>query len=106
MPGSDREQAIAALADLEQRKSNDLLWIRAWIPLHGLTNHGCTAHRRTMQQIRTAWVYVPDARPATRFPHMWHADGTAVQETLGPGRSALRARVAVLGLPEPTMPAV
>ena len=91
-PGSDQELTMAALADLEQRKSNDLLGIEL-------------GYRYTGSPIIVApsddapdpdrWDYVPDARPGARLPHMWRADGTAVQDSLDPWFTLLRLRGAV-----------
>jgi hypothetical protein len=117
--GSDQERAMAALADLEQRKSNDLLGIEL-------------GYRYTGSPIIVApednvpdpdrWDYVPDTRPGARLPHMGLADGTAVHDALGPWFTLLRLRgaigsaetlqaqfaalgapLAVLELPEPTI---
>ena len=107
-PGSDQERAMAALADLEQRKSNDLLGIEL-------------GYRYTGSPIISApeddapdpdrWDYVPDARPGARLPHMWRTGGTAVQDALGPwftllrlhgatgSADALQAEFAALGAP-------
>ena len=110
---------MAALADLEQRKSNDLLGIEL--------GYRYTGSPITDASIDDAldpdrWDYVPDARPGARLPHMWRADGTAVQDSLGPwftllrlhgatgsadalqaGFAAVGAPLAVLELPEPTI---
>jgi 2-polyprenyl-6-methoxyphenol hydroxylase-like FAD-dependent oxidoreductase len=116
-PGSEQERAMAALADLEQRKSNDLLGIEL-----GYRYSGSPIIVAPQDDVpdQDRWDYVPDARPGSRLPHMWRADGTAVQDSLGTwftllrlhgaagspdalqaGFAALGAPLAVLELPEP-----
>ncbi len=37
-------------------------------------------------------VYIPTSRPGARLPHMWLADGTALQDRLGDGFTLLKLR--------------
>ncbi len=86
-PGSEAARALAALADIEQRKSNDLLGIELGYRYAG-SPIVATGPDDVPDPDR--WEYVPDARPGARLPHMWRADGTAVQDALEPGFTLLR----------------
>ena len=122
MEGGAQERAMAALAEIEQRKSNDLLGIEL-----GYRYVGSPIIAAAGDDAPDAdrWDYVPDARPGARLPHLWRGDGTAVQDALGSGYTLLRlggtaaqprdlsagfaalgAPFAVLDLPEPAIRAV
>jgi 2-polyprenyl-6-methoxyphenol hydroxylase-like FAD-dependent oxidoreductase len=86
-PGSDREQAMTVLADIEQRKSNDLLGIEMGYRYVGSP---IIAAPEDDAPDADRWDYVADSRTGARLPHMWRRDGTAVQDAIGPSYTLLR----------------
>jgi 2-polyprenyl-6-methoxyphenol hydroxylase-like FAD-dependent oxidoreductase len=86
-PGSDREQAVAALADIEQKKSNDLLGIEMGYRYVGSPVIEAPAEDGPDPD---RWTYRADARTGARLPHMWRRDGTPVQDAIGPAYTLLR----------------
>lgn len=84
--GEATRRNLAAIADREQRKSNDLLGIelgyrydRSPLILHE-AGEGPT----------DGFTYVPTARPGARLPHVWLDDGSALHDRLGFGYTLVR----------------
>ncbi len=86
-PDSEQAHALAALADIEQRKSNDLLGIELG---YRYVHSPIIAGTENDAPDPDRWDYVPDARPGARLPHLWRDDGSAVQDALGLGFTLLR----------------
>jgi hypothetical protein len=85
--GGDQERAMTALADIEQKKSNDLLGIEMGYRYVGSPIIAAPADDAPDAD---RWDYVADPRTGARLPHMWRRDGTAVQDALGPCYTLLR----------------
>ena len=115
-PGQDNLAEIAAVADVEQRKSNDLLGIEMGYRYQ----HSPILTSEPGGPDPDSYVYAPTTWPGARLPHVWRGDGNALQDGLGRGYTLLRlgeaagdpaslaeafagtgAPFAVLALPEP-----
>ncbi len=84
--GAATRANLARIADVEQRKSNEMIgaelgyrydgspivWPEGGGPAHDFMN------------------YVPTTWPGARLPHVWLADGTALQDRIGAGYTLLR----------------
>jgi len=85
--GAKVRAEVAAIADVEQRKTNEILGIEAgyryidspliW-PLSGAGPDP------------DAQYYTPTTWPGFRLPHVWLKDGSAIQDRLGKGYTLLR----------------
>lgn len=80
--GADARSCFAALADVHQRKSNDLLGIE--LGYRYLTSP-LIAHEQGPAPDPDSFRYTPTAVPGARLPHVWLDDGSALHDHLGGG---------------------
>ncbi|MFA9446116.1 FAD-dependent monooxygenase [Egicoccus sp. AB-alg6-2] len=86
-PEGERARAhLAAVADREQRKSNDLDGIELGYRYIGSP---LVLDEPGEGPDPASFDYVPTARPGARLPHLWLDDGTAIQDRLGSGYTLL-----------------
>ena len=86
---------LARVAAAEQPKSNEMIGAELGYCYAGSPIAAAEAGEPPVQDFLT---YVPTTRPGARLPHVWLADGTAMQDRLGPGYTLLRFR----GAPDTT----
>ncbi|HEX3792799.1 MAG TPA: FAD-dependent monooxygenase [Pseudonocardiaceae bacterium] len=79
---------LAEVADREQRWSNDLLGIELGYRYEGSP---LIAAEPGQGPSLESFSYQPTTWPGARLPHLWLADGTAIQDHLGPGYTMLHA---------------
>jgi 2-polyprenyl-6-methoxyphenol hydroxylase-like FAD-dependent oxidoreductase len=89
--GAETRAALARVADVEQRKTNEMLGAElgyryADSPLVWPEPGEAPAH--------DFMDYVPSTWPGVRLPHVWLGDGTAVQDRVGYGRGYTLLRFA------------
>jgi hypothetical protein len=98
-PAGDAARArLAAVADVEQRKTNELLGIELGYryvdsplvcePGHPLADPA-EAALAGQGPDPDAILYTPSTWPGSRLPNQWLADGQALQDRLGPGYTLL-----------------
>jgi 2-polyprenyl-6-methoxyphenol hydroxylase-like FAD-dependent oxidoreductase len=85
--GAQARAAIARLADVHQRKSNDLLGIE--LGYRYLDSPIIPAEPGPSPD-PNSFRYLPTATPGARLPHVWLDDGRAIQDRIGRGFSLLR----------------
>ncbi len=86
--GDAARAALAALADREQRWSNDLLGIELGYRYDGsalIANEDGGPDPDRFEYVPTTW-------PGARLPHLWLDDGSALQDRLGPRFTLLHER--------------
>ena len=81
--GEAARAKLAAIADREQRKSNDLFGIEMG---YRYETSPLVIHEEGPWH-QDGFEYVPCARPGSRLPHVWLPDGSALQDRLGFGYS-------------------
>jgi 2-polyprenyl-6-methoxyphenol hydroxylase-like FAD-dependent oxidoreductase len=85
--GAQARAHVAAIADREQRKSNEMIGAELGYryvgsPIVWPEEGEGPAH--------DFFAYVPSTWPGVRLPHVWLADGTALHDRLGQGYTLLR----------------
>jgi 2-polyprenyl-6-methoxyphenol hydroxylase-like FAD-dependent oxidoreductase len=85
--GAQTRETLARIADVEQRKSNEMIGAElgyryAGSPLIAQENGDEPAHDFI--------AYMPSTFPGSRLPHVWLKDGTPVQDRIGDGYTLLR----------------
>ncbi len=93
--GAETRANLARIADVEQRKTNELLGIELGYrytdspiicePGHPLADADDPASAPDPDAI----TYTPSTWPGSRMPNQWLADGTALQDSLGNGYTLL-----------------
>jgi len=81
--GEAARARLAEVADREQRKSNDLYGIEMG---YRYETSPLIIHEAG-EWHEDGFTYVPSARPGSRLPHIWLADGSALHDRLGFGYS-------------------
>ncbi len=79
--------AVTRLANVEQRKTHEQIGTEMGYRYEA-SPVVCTEEGVSPPDVRE--VYIPTARPGARLPHMWLADGSAVQDRVAPGYCLLR----------------
>jgi 2-polyprenyl-6-methoxyphenol hydroxylase-like FAD-dependent oxidoreductase len=98
--GAETRAALASMADVEQRKTNEMLGAELG---YRYVDSPLIAAEPGEGPPHEFMDYVPSTWPGVRLPHVWLADGTAVQDRVGYGngytllRFAGSADVASLG---------
>jgi 2-polyprenyl-6-methoxyphenol hydroxylase-like FAD-dependent oxidoreductase len=85
--GAAARAQLAAVADVEQRKTNEMIGAELG---YRYTGSPLIANEPGEGPPDTFINYVPTARPGARLPHVWLADGTAVQDRIGDGYTLIR----------------
>jgi len=86
--GARARTRLAAIADREQRWSNDLLGIELGYRYAGSP---LIAPEQGAGPDPDSFVYTPTTWPGARLPHVWLDDGTAIHDRLGRGFTLLHA---------------
>jgi len=85
--GAETRANLARIADVEQRKSNEMIGAELAYRYAGspivCEEQGEAPEHNVMQ-------YVPSTWPGARLPHIWLKDGTALQDRIGYGYTLLR----------------
>ncbi len=85
--GAAARANLARIADVEQRKSNEMIGAELGYRYAGSPviwpEEGDAPEPDFMKYVPTTW-------PGARLPHLWLADGTAVQDRIGEGYTLLR----------------
>jgi 2-polyprenyl-6-methoxyphenol hydroxylase-like FAD-dependent oxidoreductase len=92
--GARARADLAAVADREQRWSNDLLGIELG---YRYANSPLIAHESGQGPDPDSFSYTPTTWPGTRLPHIWLDDGTAIADHLGRCFTLLRGPQAANG---------
>jgi 2-polyprenyl-6-methoxyphenol hydroxylase-like FAD-dependent oxidoreductase len=87
--GAATREAVARIADVEQRKSNDLLGVELGYRYHGSQ---LIADDIGDGPDLDNYQYIPTTRPGARLPHTWCDDGSALHDAIGGGYTLLRLR--------------
>lgn len=87
--GAMTRQAVARHADIEQRKSNDLLGIELG---YRYRDSPLIADEPGEGPDPGNSRYAPASSPGGRLPHVWRDDGTALHDAIGGGYTLLRLR--------------
>lgn len=85
--GAEIRSKVAAIADVEQRKTNEILGIEAgyrYVDSPLIWNESGEGPDPDRQD------YVPTTWPGFRLPHVWLKDGTAILDRIGKGYTLLR----------------
>ncbi|MBM3531180.1 MAG: 2-polyprenyl-6-methoxyphenol hydroxylase [Alphaproteobacteria bacterium] len=77
---------LIAVADVEQRKSNDMIGAELGYHYAGSALIASEADAPPYDFI----AYTPTAMPGVRLPHVWLPDGSAIQDRLGEGYTLVR----------------
>jgi 2-polyprenyl-6-methoxyphenol hydroxylase-like FAD-dependent oxidoreductase len=85
--GAAARAQLAAVADVEQRKTNEMIGAELG---YRYTGSPLIANEPGEGPPDTFINYVPTARSGARLPHVWLADGTAVQDRIGDGYTLIR----------------
>ena len=86
--GEAARRQLAEVADLEQRKTNELLGIE--LGYRYVDSPLLVSEQETMPAPDPDAIdYSPSAWPGCRLPHRWLADGSALQDHLGPDYTLL-----------------
>ena len=85
--GAETRANLARIADVEQRKSNEMIGAELGYRYAGspimCEEQGEAPEHNVMQYVPTTW-------PGARLPHIWLKDGTALQDRIGYGYTLLR----------------
>lgn len=84
--GERARRVLTAIADREQRKSNDLLGIELGYRYDGSP----LVIKEEGQGPPDGFAYIPTARSGARLPHIWLDDGSALHDHLGFGYTLIR----------------
>ena len=85
--GAATRANLAHIADVEQRKSNEMIGAELGYRYDGspiIRPEGGNAPQPDFMK------YVPTSWPGTRLPHLWLADGAALHDRIGDGYTLLR----------------
>jgi 2-polyprenyl-6-methoxyphenol hydroxylase-like FAD-dependent oxidoreductase len=85
--GAAARAHLAAVADVEQRKTNEMVGAELGYRYAGsplIADEGGAALPDDFID------YVPSAAPGARLPHVWLSDGTAIQDRIGDGYILIR----------------
>lgn len=85
--GAATRANLAAIADVEQRKSNEMVGAELGYRYRDSPIIWPKAGEGPPDDIMT---YVPTTWPGTRLPHVWLSDGTALHDRIGDGYTLLR----------------
>ena len=88
--GQAARRQLAAVADREQRWSNDLLGIELGYLYAGSP---LICDEREDESSADSFAYVPTTRPGARLPHVWKEPGVAVQDAVGMSNAYTLLRV-------------
>jgi 2-polyprenyl-6-methoxyphenol hydroxylase-like FAD-dependent oxidoreductase len=97
--GAATRANLARIADVEQRKTNEMLGAELGYryvgsPLIAAETGKTTDEGADGGPEHNFMDYVPSTYPGVRLPHVWLADGTAVQDRVGYGRGYTLLRFA------------
>jgi 2-polyprenyl-6-methoxyphenol hydroxylase-like FAD-dependent oxidoreductase len=87
--GAETRARLAQIANVEQRKSNEMIGAELGYRYVGspvICNAAGDGPEHQLMQ------YVPSTWPGTRLPHVWLRDGSALHDKLGQGYTLLRLR--------------
>jgi 2-polyprenyl-6-methoxyphenol hydroxylase-like FAD-dependent oxidoreductase len=87
--GAAARAALAEVADVEQRKTNEMVGAELG---YRYTGSPLIADEPGEDPPDDFIEYVPTARPGARLPHVWLADGAAIQDRIGDGYTLIRLR--------------
>ena len=85
--GAETRANLAAIADVEQRKSNEMIGAELGYRYRGSAVIWPEAGEGPPDDFMK---YVPTSWPGARLPHVWLADGTALHDRIGDGYTLLR----------------
>lgn len=85
--GEAARRRLAAVADVEQRKTNEMIGAELG---YVYTGSPIVAHEAGEPPEPDVRRYVPRACPGARLPHVWLDDRTPIQDRLGAGYSLLK----------------
>ena len=85
--GAEARANLARIADVEQRKSNEMIGAELGYRYSGSS---LIWHEPGDGPALNVMDYVPTAWPGARLPHAWLDDGTALQDRVGDGYTLLR----------------
>jgi 2-polyprenyl-6-methoxyphenol hydroxylase-like FAD-dependent oxidoreductase len=85
--GAETRARLAAIADVEQRKSNEMIGAELGYRYRGSPIIWPDAGEGPADDFMK---YVPTSWPGARLPHVWLADGTALHDRIGDGYTLLR----------------
>jgi len=92
--GAETRANLARVADVEQRKTNEMLGAELGYRYVGSPLIAAEASEGPEHNFME---YIPSTHPGVRLPHVWLADGTAVQDRVGYGRGHTLLRFAGRG---------
>jgi 2-polyprenyl-6-methoxyphenol hydroxylase-like FAD-dependent oxidoreductase len=95
--GAETRASLAGVADVEQRKTNEMLGAELGYRYVGspLIAEGQSADEGADQGPEHNFMdYAPSTYPGVRLPHVWLRDGTAVQDRVGYGHGYTLLRFA------------
>jgi 2-polyprenyl-6-methoxyphenol hydroxylase-like FAD-dependent oxidoreductase len=85
--GAETRANLARIADVEQRKSNEMIGAELGYRYHGSPliwpEAGAAPADDLMKYLPTTW-------PGARLPHLWLSDGSALHDRIGDGYTLLR----------------
>jgi 2-polyprenyl-6-methoxyphenol hydroxylase-like FAD-dependent oxidoreductase len=84
--GAEARARLAAIADREQRKSNEMIGAELGYHYHGSPLIASEPNPPPYDFI----AYRPTVCPGVRLPHIWLGDGTAIQDRIGDGYTLIR----------------
>jgi 2-polyprenyl-6-methoxyphenol hydroxylase-like FAD-dependent oxidoreductase len=85
--GAETRASLARIADVEQRKSNEMIGAELGYRYAGSPIIWPEAGDAPEPDFMS---YVPTSWPGARLPHVWLADGTALHDRIGDGYTLLR----------------
>ncbi len=85
--GADTRAALTRVANVEQRKSNEMIGAELGYRYVGSPVIAAEEGDGPPHEFMT---YVPTTWPGARLPHVWLADGTALHDKIGEGYTLLR----------------
>ena len=85
--GAETRAALSRVADVEQRKSNEMIGAELGYRYVGSPVIFAEEGEGPPHDFMT---YVPSTWPGARLPHVWLADGTALHDKIGDGYTLLR----------------
>jgi 2-polyprenyl-6-methoxyphenol hydroxylase-like FAD-dependent oxidoreductase len=85
--GAAARAHLTAIAEVEQRKSNEMIGAELGYRYVGSPLIAAEAGEEPEHNFRE---YVPTTWPGARLPHVWLADGTPIQDRIGPDYTLLR----------------
>jgi 2-polyprenyl-6-methoxyphenol hydroxylase-like FAD-dependent oxidoreductase len=90
--GAAARAHLAAVADVEQRKTNEMIGAELGYRYCGSPLIAQDDGERPGAEPADDFIdYVPSAAPGARLPHVWLADGSAIQDRIGDGYTLVRA---------------